>query len=111
MASIPTSVRVARWAAIAAIITAFGSIFNTIWSNTPWWEKDEPAAIVAPVETPIKSIVQTTPFVVEATKIHKQPIIHVKAIGWDVWALVVSIVIIMGATAREIVHQINNRRK
>lgn len=40
---IPTPVRVARWAALAAATTALGSFVNTMWTSTPWWvaRKDE----------------------------------------------------------------------
>jgi hypothetical protein len=43
---IPTSVRVARWAAIAAAITAIGSVFNTVWVEKPWWKEAPPTPIV-----------------------------------------------------------------
>jgi hypothetical protein len=42
----PTSVRVARWAAVAAAITALGSVFDTMWSQKPWWADEQPAPIV-----------------------------------------------------------------
>jgi hypothetical protein len=41
--STPVAVRVARWTALAAAITALGSIGNTMWTERPWW-KDPPAA-------------------------------------------------------------------
>ena len=37
--STPTPVRVARWSALAAAITALGSIINTVWTSEPWWVK------------------------------------------------------------------------
>lgn len=58
--SAPTSVRVARWAAIAALITALGSVFDTVWTNKPWWadQPSTPASVAAepwpsPTPTPV----------------------------------------------------------
>lgn len=45
--STPTTVRVARWAAIAALITAAGSMFNTVWTEKPWWKEEAPTPIAA----------------------------------------------------------------
>ena len=42
----PTSVRVARWSALAAAITALGSIVNTMWTERPWWKEPPIAPIV-----------------------------------------------------------------
>ena len=109
----PTSVRVARWAAFAAAITAFGSIFNTIWSETPWWEKKEPIPMVAPMENPtiVVTVDQKVPSTVESTKKPKHPIIHVKSLGWDVWVLIASIVVMLFSGIHEILHQIKERKK
>lgn len=108
----PTSVRVARWAAFAAAITAFGSIFNTIWSETPWWEKKEPMPMVAQMENPTIAVTseQKPQPIVESTKKTKHPIIHVKSLGWDVWVLIASIVVMLFSGIHEILHQIKERK-
>jgi hypothetical protein len=49
----PTSVRVARWAAIAALITACGSLFTTMWSSRPWWAETPTPQQVTHVAAPI----------------------------------------------------------
>lgn len=42
----PTAVRVARWTAIAAGVTALGSTVNTMWEKKPWFlGGDEPAQV------------------------------------------------------------------
>jgi hypothetical protein len=55
----PISVRVARWAALAAAITAFGSIVTTVWSDRPWWV--EPTPVVQTVSAPVVPSVQVLP--------------------------------------------------
>ena len=35
--STPTPVRVARWSALVAAVTAVGSFLNTMWTTAPWW--------------------------------------------------------------------------
>lgn len=55
--TVPVSIRVARWAAVAAVITAVGSVFDTMWSTRPWWVDSQPTPMVsvesAPVEKPV----------------------------------------------------------
>ena len=109
----PTSVRVARWAAFAAAITAFGSIFNTIWSEAPWWEKKSPVPIVASVETQprVSNVEPNIQPIVEVSQKQKHSIIHVKSLGWDVWILIVSIIVMLFSGIHEILHQIKERKK
>ena len=42
----PVSVKVARWSALAAALTVVGSIFNTMWTDRPWWAQPEPAPVI-----------------------------------------------------------------
>jgi hypothetical protein len=47
MANIPVSVQIARWAALGAIVTALGSLANTMWSDRPWWVQPAPMVQLA----------------------------------------------------------------
>ena len=44
----PVAVTVARWSALAAGVTALGSILNTMWTEAPWWVQRADAAKVSP---------------------------------------------------------------
>jgi hypothetical protein len=33
----PVTISVAKWTTIAAAVTAFGSMFQTMWTDKPWW--------------------------------------------------------------------------
>lgn len=39
----PTPVRVARWSALVAAVTAVGSFLNTMWTTAPWWVQQSKA--------------------------------------------------------------------
>ena len=93
--STPVSVRCARWAAIAAAITAFGSIFNTMWSERPWW-REEPAKMVSPVTTSASE----EPRMLMMTEVSSP-----EKFSWSKWILVGSVVILVGAGTREIIHR------
>lgn len=45
--STPIAVQVARYSALAAIITVAGSFLNTMWTERPWWKQEAPVAMVA----------------------------------------------------------------
>ena len=47
--SAPIAVQVARYSALAAIITVAGSFLNTMWVERPWWKQEAPEAIVSPI--------------------------------------------------------------
>jgi hypothetical protein len=59
MSKVPTSVRVARWAAIAAAITACGSLFNTMWSSRPWWAGETAPKVEAHAPAPVRHVSTT----------------------------------------------------
>ncbi len=51
----PVAVRVARWTAITAAITALGTIGNTFIDKKPWFlggEEEKPAAVATPLPAP-----------------------------------------------------------
>lgn len=66
----PVAVRVARWTAAAAAITALGTIGNTFIEKRPWFlgGEDEKPAVVSTIKTPAP--------VVEH---HESPVIHFNA--------------------------------
>lgn len=43
MSKTPIAISVAKWTAIAAGVTAFGSMFQTMWTDRPWWMEAESA--------------------------------------------------------------------
>lgn len=43
----PTPVRVARWSALVAGVTALGSFLNTMWTTAPWWVQQSKATAEA----------------------------------------------------------------
>lgn len=53
MSKTPVGISIAKWTAVAAGITALGSVFQTVWTERPWWlAKDEPAPVVASAQPP-----------------------------------------------------------
>lgn len=70
----PTAVRVARWTAIAAAVTALGSTINTMWEKKPWFlgGDETPAPIVAPASAPAPTKLYIAPAP------HNKPVYHTK---------------------------------
>ena len=63
----PIAVRVARWSALAAAITALGSVGDTMWTERPWWKDPVPTEIHAPAVVPVLKKARETPAVVSFT--------------------------------------------
>ena len=58
--SAPIAVQVARYSALAAIITVAGSFLNTMWVERPWWKQKAPEAIVSPINVSSAPITTNT---------------------------------------------------
>ncbi len=63
----PTAVRVARWTACAALISALGSVFSTMWQEKPWWKDPPPVEVHAPAVLPAPKKARETPATVSFT--------------------------------------------
>lgn len=87
----PISVRVARWTAIAAAITAFGSVFNTMWSERPWWRETDTRAM--------SSTVTNNEIVMSPMFPENEP--FYKNVEWSKWILIGSVTILAGVGISE----------
>lgn len=99
----PTSVRVARWSAGAALITGTVSMFNTVWTERPWWMVSEKTSIDTATSANMAMVMSTSPG--PELGLFNDFLVRMEHSPISTWLIVGSVVIIAVFAAIEYFHR------